>query len=142
MPQEAIDYVLSSGSGFEHGKRHIYQQYQKQEGREANVQFLRREYVIGGHSNAIPGSNYWLQSDSNGLYIGKLRDDGSKAVNLPWKTVEKRIGELIALGRYLSKAEIEQIRAEQTEQNTEQPTAVVINDEELVQRHYSLGDKV
>ena len=142
MPQEAIDYVLSSGSGFEHGKRHIYQQYQKQEGREANVQFLRREYVIGGHSNAIPGSNYWLQYDSKGLYIGKLRDDGSKAVNLPWKTVEKRIGELIALGRYLSKAEIEQIRAEQTEQNTEQPTAVVINDEELVQRHYSLGDKV
>lgn len=142
MPQEAIDYVLSSGSGFEHGKRHIYQQYQKQEGREANVQFLRREYGIGEHSNAIPGSNYWLQYDSNGLYIGKLRDDGSKAVNLPWKTVEKRIGELIALGRYLSKAEIEQIRAEQTEQNTEQPTAVVINDEELVQRHYSLGDKV
>lgn len=142
MPQEAIDYVLSSGSGFEHGKRHIYQQYQKQEGREANVQFLRREYGIGEHSNAIPGSNYWLQYDSNGLYIGKLRDDGSKAVNLPWKTVEKRIGELIALGRYLSKAEIEQIRAEQTKQNTEQPTAIVINDEELVQRHYSLGDKV
>lgn len=99
MPQEAIDYVLSSGSGFEHGKRHIYQQYQKQEGREANAQFLRREYGIGEHSNAIPGSNYWLQYDSNGLYIGKLRDDGSKAVNLPWKTVEKRIGELIALGR-------------------------------------------
>ena len=142
MPQDAIDYVLSSGSGFEDGKRRIYQQYQKQEGREANVQFLRREYGIGGHSNAIPGSNYWLQYDSKGLYIGKLRDDGSKAVNLPWKTVEKRIGELIALGRYLSKAEIERISAEQSSTKADQSTAAPANEEEPVQRHYSLGDKV
>ena len=37
VPQDAIDYVLSSGSGFEDGKRRIYQQFLKQKGTEANV---------------------------------------------------------------------------------------------------------
>lgn len=98
MPQDAIDYVLSSGSGFEDGKRRIYQQFLKQEGTEANVRFLRREYGIGGHSDAIPGTDYWLEYDAKGIHLSKLHDDGSKAVNLSWNVVEKRIGELIALG--------------------------------------------
>lgn len=67
MPQDAIDYVLSSGSGFEDGKRRIYQQFLKQEGTEANVQFLRREYGIGGHSDAVPGTDYWLEYDAKGF---------------------------------------------------------------------------
>ncbi len=142
MPQEAIDYVLSSGSGFEDGKRRIYQQFLKQEGTEANVRFLRREYGIGGHSDAIPGTDYWLEYDAKGLHLSKLHDDGSKAVNLSWKVVEKRIGELIALGRYLGKAEIERISAEQSSPKADQSTAAPANEEEPVQRHYSLGDKV
>lgn len=142
MPQEAIDYVLSSGSGFENGKQRIYQQFLKQEGTEANVRFLRREYGTGGHSDAIPGTDYWLEYDAKGLHLSKLRDDGSKAVDLSWNAVEKRIGELIALGRYLNKAEIEQISAEPVEQKTDQSTATLVNEKEPVQRHYSLGDKV
>lgn len=142
MPQEAIDYVLSSGSGFEDGKRRIYQQFLKQEGTEANVQFLRREYGIGGHSDAIPGTDYWLEYDAKGLHLSKLHDNGSKAVNLSWKVVEKRIGELIALGRYLGKAEIERISAEQSSPKADQSTAAPANEEGPVQRHYSLGDKV
>ena len=142
MPQDAIDYVLSSGSGFEDGKRRIYQQFLKQEGTEANVRFLRREYGIGGHSDAIPGTDYWLEYDAKGLHLSKLHDDGSKAVNLSWNVVEKRIGELIALGRYLSKAEIERISAEQSSTKADQSTAAPANEEEPVQRHYSLGDKV
>ena len=123
MPQDAIDYVLSSGSGFEDGKRRIYQQFLKQEGTEANVRFLRREYGIGGHSDAIPGTDYWLEYDAKGIHLSKLHDDGSKAVNLSWNIVEKRIGELIALGRYLSKAEIERISAEQSSTKADQSTA-------------------
>ena len=142
MPQDAIDYVLSSGSGFEDGKRRIYQQFLKQEGTEANVRFLRREYGIGGHSDAIPGTDYWLEYDAKGIHLSKLHDDGSKAVNLSWNVVEKRIGELIALGRYLSKAEIERISAEQSSTKADQSTAAPANEEEPVQRHYSLGDKV
>ena len=142
MPQDAIDYVLSSGSGFEDGKRRIYQQFLKQEGTEANVRFLRREYGIGGHSDAIPGTDYWLEYDAKGLHLSKLHDDGSKAVNLSWNVVEKRIGELIALGRYLSKAEIERISAEQSSTKADQSTAAPANEKEPVQRHYSLGDKV
>ena len=68
--------------------------------------------------------------------------DSSKAVNLSWNVVEKRIGELIALGRYLSKAEIERISAEQSSTKADQSTAAPANEEEPVQRHYSLGDKV
>ena len=61
---------------------------------------------------------------------------------LSWNIVEKRIGELIALGRYLSKAEIERISAEQSSTKADQSTAAPANEEEPVQRHYSLGDKV
>ena len=142
ISQEAIDYVLSSGSGFENGKQRIYQQYLKQEGAAANTQFLRREYGIGGRSDAIPGTDYWLEYDSKGLHLRKLHDDRSKAVNLSWNAVEKRIGELIVMERYLSKEESERISAEEVEEKTEQSPADPVNERESNQRHYSLGDKV
>lgn len=106
LPQAAIDYVLTHGSGYSHGKYRIYEQFQKGESAEENVRFLKNEYGIGGHSDAIPGTGYWEDHDSKGILIRpNLRDEGS--VLLRWPKVEKRIRELIAADRYLSNAEKE-----------------------------------
>lgn len=101
VPQAAIDYVLTRGSGFSQGKMRIYEQFQKQESAEKNVNFLKNEYGIGGYSDPIPESGYWEQHDGKGIELRK----GDLKVLLPWNKVAKRIGELIAADRYLNKAE-------------------------------------
>jgi len=101
IPQAAIDYVLTSGSGVSEGKMRIYEQFQKQETADKNIAFLKNEYGIGGHSDAIPESGYWEQHDGKGIELRK----GDTKVLLTWNKVAKRIGELIAADRYLNKAE-------------------------------------
>ena len=101
IPQAAIDYVLTRGSGVSQGKMRIYEQFQKQEYADKNVNFLKNEYGIGGYSDPIPESGYWEQHDGKGIELRK----GDLKVLLPWNKVAKRIGELIAADRYLNKAE-------------------------------------
>ena len=43
LPQAAIDYILTHGSGYSHGKYRIYEQFQKGESAEENVRFLKNE---------------------------------------------------------------------------------------------------
>ena len=101
LPQAAIDYVLAGGSGVSQGKFRIYEQFQKGESAEDNVKFLKNEYGIGGHSDAIPGTGIWEDHDSKGITL----KDGDQSVTLKWPKVEKRIRELIAADRYLNSAE-------------------------------------
>ena len=116
LPQAAIDYILSRGSGYDRGKYRIYEQFQKGESAEANVRFLKNEYGVGGRSDAIPGTGYWEDHDSKGILIRpNLRDEGS--VLLRWPKVEKRIRELIAADRYLSSAEKKAYSDYRQEQN-------------------------
>ena len=101
LPQAAIDYVLAGGSGVSQGKFRIYEQFQKGESAEDNVRFLKNEYGIGGHSDAIPGTGIWEDHDGKGITL----KEGENSVTLKWPKVEKRIRELIAADRYLSRAE-------------------------------------
>ena len=111
LPQEAIDYVLCGGSGVSAGKFRIYEQFQKQESKQENIKFLRDEYGIGGRSDAIPGSGYWEDHDGEGITISRDLQDPNGKYKITWAKVEKRIGELIAAGRYLNRAEQEQYAA-------------------------------
>ena len=101
IPQAAIDYVLTRGSGVSQGKMRIYEQFQKQETADKNIAFLKDEYGVGGYSDPIPESGYWEQHDGKGIELRK----GETKVLLTWNKVAKRIGELIAADRYLNKAE-------------------------------------
>lgn len=103
LPQSAIDYVLAGGSGFSEGKLRIYEQFQKGESAEDNIKFLKREYGIGGHSDAIPGTGIWEDYDGKGITL----KNGDNVVLLKWPKVEKRIRELISLGRYLPEKDAE-----------------------------------
>ena len=109
LPQEAIDYVLCGGSGISHGKFRILDQFQKKEGAQENIKFLKNEYGWGGRSDAIPGSCYWEQHDTKGISISRAVSfsDKKDVFLLKWPAVEKRIGELIAADRYLNRAEKE-----------------------------------
>ena len=109
LPQEAIDYVLCGGSGISHGKFRILDQFQKKEGTQENIKFLKSEYGWGGRSDAIPGSGYWEQHDTKGISISRAVSfsDKKDVFLLKWPAVEKRIGELIAADRYLNRAEKE-----------------------------------
>ena len=105
IPQEAIDYVLCGR--YSPSKLRIYDQYQKQESRQENAKFLKVEYGVGSYSNAIPSSGFRVDHDSTGITISRDYGDPDGKFLLTWAKVEKRIGELIAAGRYLNRAEKE-----------------------------------
>ena len=48
VSQEDIDAVLVKGNSVENGKYRIYRQFQKQEDKKKNIDFLKREYGTGG----------------------------------------------------------------------------------------------
>ncbi|MBQ7500487.1 MAG: hypothetical protein IJT91_06300, partial [Clostridia bacterium] len=103
IPQAAIDYVLTRGSGMSQGKMRIYEQFIKQEFAEKNIAFLKNEYGIGGYSDPIPESGSWEQHDGKGIMIKQ----GETKILLSWNKVANRIGELIAADRYLNRREKE-----------------------------------
>jgi len=110
IPQAAIDYVLIRGSGVSQGKLRIFEQFQKDESKEANIAFLKNEYGTGGYSDPIPGSGLWEDHDAKGIRLHRYSSSDA-TLNaefiLKWPAVEKRIRELIQANRYLNPKEIE-----------------------------------
>ena len=108
LPQGAIDYILTHGSGMYNGRFRIYEQFLKNEPKEKNIAFLKDEYGTGGHSDAIPGSGFMEMHDGKGIEIH--RSSSSKPgmdarVLITWPMAEKRIRELVAADRYLTPSE-------------------------------------
>ena len=108
ISQEDIDAVLTKGSGFHDGKYRIYEQYLKKESAEKNITFLKNEYGVGGSYPAVVNRDLDESHDSKGIQIsrGKITHPDAEFL-LKWNKAEKRIGELIDTGRYLSQKEIE-----------------------------------
>ena len=109
--QEIIDEVLTRGSGFENGKFRIYEQFEKNLSREENARFLKKEYGIGGSYPIKRGLG--IDEDHAGAGI-KLRSgfsEGSPKMLLKWTEAAKHIGQLIAIGQYLSPKEKKQYPA-------------------------------
>lgn len=108
ISQEDIDAVLLRGSGISDGKFRIYEQFLKQESPEKNAAFLKEEYGTGGAYPAAPDRQLDEWHDPKGIRIsaGSIGQPDAK-VTLTWSKAAKRIGELIAAGRYLNRAEKE-----------------------------------
>ncbi len=105
LPQAAVDHVLTHGTGVEHGKFGVYEFFIQKKTPIDNIRFLKETYGIGGHSDAIPGTGLWEDHDGKGISISRLNAGEKASVLLSWSMVEKRIRELIAADRYLTKAE-------------------------------------
>lgn len=105
--QEEVDRIILRGSSTVDDKYRIYQQMQKNLSDKENAEFLKHEYGTGGRS-----AYHGVISESHsakGLTLIREREIGQEEikVTLKWTQVSKRIRELIAVGRYMSKEEME-----------------------------------
>ena len=103
--QEIIDAVLTRGSGVSEGKMRIYEQFEKSLSAKENADFLKNEYGWGGSYPVIIGAGIDEQHDGKGITISKGIGSDKPHITLSWMQVEKRIGELIRLDRYLNPKE-------------------------------------
>ena len=107
FPQEIIDEVLTRGSGVSEGKMRIYEQFEKSLSAKENADFLKSEYGWGGVYPAIVGAGIDEQHDGKGIRISRGIGNDKPHIDLSWQQVEKRIGELIRMDRYLNPKEKE-----------------------------------
>ena len=105
--QEIIDAILTRGSGIYEGKMRIYEQFQKSLSSKENADFLKNEYGWGGSYPVIIGAGIDENHDGKGITISKGFGDNAPKLTLSWSQVEKRIGELIRMDRYLNPKEKE-----------------------------------
>ena len=157
--QEIIDAVLTRGSGVSEGKMRIYEQFEKSLSAKENADFLKNEYGWGGSYPVIIGAGIDEQHDGKGITISKGIGSDKPHITLSWSQVEKRIGDLIRMDRYLNPKEKERYpewlekqeerRAELAEQrknreilSTAPPEPENKEDEPEAQYEYHLGDSV
>ena len=106
--QEIIDAVLTRGSGVSEGKMRIYEQFEKSLSAKENADFLKNEYGWGGSYPVIIGAGIDENHDGKGITLSKGFGNDAPKLILKWNQVEKRIGELIRMDRYLNPKEKEQ----------------------------------
>ena len=157
--QEIIDAVLTRGSGVSEGKMRIYEQFEKSLSAKENADFLKNEYGWGGSYPVIIGAGIDEQHDGKGITISKGIGSDKPHITLSWSQVEKRIGDLIRMDRYLNSKEKEKYpewlekqeerRAELAEQrknreilSTAPPEPKNKEEEPEAQYEYHLGDSV
>ena len=138
ISQEDIDAVLTRGSGVYDGKYRIYEQYLKKESSENNITFLKNEYGVGGAYPAVGDRNLDESHDPKGIKISRGRIMQPDAeVLLKWNKVEKRIGELIDAGRYLSQKEIEHYPVYHAQEEARRARWAISNEFRSIVRDYN-----
>ena len=85
----------------------IYEQFQKSLSAKENIDFLKNEYGWGGSYPIIIGTGIDESHDGKGIMLSRGFEDNAPRLLLNWSKVEKRIGELIKLDRYLNPKERE-----------------------------------
>lgn len=105
--QEIIDAILTRGSGVSEGKMRIYEQFEKSLSAKENADFLKEEYGWGGSYPVITGTDISEDHNAKGIRISKGIGEDKPHIDLKWSDVEKRIGELIKMDRYLNSKEKE-----------------------------------
>ncbi|MCB5682648.1 N-6 DNA methylase [[Ruminococcus] gnavus] len=144
----------------------IYEQFEKSLSAKENADFLKNEYGWGGSYPVIIGAGIDESHDGKGITITKGIGKENPHITLSWSQVEKRIGELIRMDRYLNPKEKERYpqwlesqeerraKIEETKRNREilsnappeqelaekEPEEAEISQD--VKYEYHLGDKV
>ena len=157
--QEIIDAVLTRGSGVSEGKMRIYEQFEKSLSAKENADFLKNEYGWGGSYPVIIGAGIDENHDGKGITITKGIGKDNSHITLSWSQVEKRIGGLIRIDRYLNpkekekypewlekqeerRAEIEEQKRNREILSTAPPEPDKPAEETETQYEYHLGDSV
>ena len=109
ITQDEVDAFLIQGGNSSGGKLRIMSHFLCDRTDNGRVDFLKREYGhgggtlsdINGWSDATPGKGITLQR-------GNIMNPDAE-INLKWNAVAKRTGQLIAEGRYMTRAELDAI---------------------------------
>lgn len=112
LPQQVIDEIICSGSNTAGSNIAICGYYKRGHTPAENVQFLEEHYGTGtGKGFVIDGEYYSAVFEEEGIRVASGRGvhAADESVLLPWRTVDKRIKELLTLGRYMSAADYEQV---------------------------------
>lgn len=156
--QELIDTYLTKGSF--NSKARIYEQFTKPSSKKENIAILKEEYgLFSGSTCAVPYTGLWDNTSGKGieLYFYKKGMYHNRQL-IPWAKVEKRIGELIKLDRFLNpkekaeypkwleqeearRAELEEIRRNREILSTA-PSEVEVQQAPDEHYEYHLGDTV
>ena len=131
VSQEDIDAVLVKGNSVANGKYRIYHQFQKQEDKKKNIDFLKREYGTGGFFvNFSDGTEGYVWYSGKGIAIDHDGISAEHRLVLSWAKTEKRLRELIRDNRYLNPKEkdhyadyLESVSAPQYEIDTQRKLA-------------------
>jgi len=131
VSQEDIDAVLVKGNSVANGKYRIYHQFQKQEDKKKNIDFLKREYGTGGFFvNFSDGTEGYVWYSGKGISIDRDGISTEHDLVLSWSKAEKRLRELVKDNRYLNPKEkdhyadyLESISAPQHEIDTQRKLA-------------------
>ena len=152
ITEDEIDAAMTNGSSFAGGKGRIFVFFQGNHTDKEKVDFLKREYGIGGRSHALSGATYSGEDhDGKGLHYKK---QDCPDVNFTWEKVSKRITGLIRKGRYLTeqeqaeydKIQTEKALAEEDALQAQQPTPEIWEYNGVKERHpddmvlYQMGD--
>lgn len=131
VSQEDIDAVLVKGNSVANGKYRIYHQFQKQEDKKKNIDFLKREYGTGGFFvDFSDDTEGYVWYSGKGISIDRDGISTEHDLVLSWSKAEKRLRELVKDNRYLNPKEkdhyadyLESISAPQYEIDTQRKLA-------------------
>jgi len=94
-----VNLLLNRGSGFENGKKRIFEFFKSNNNKQEQIEMLKNEYGSGGSSSTL----YSEMHDASGIQYENRALNETKEVK--WPEVRNIISDLIEEGRYYTKYE-------------------------------------
>lgn len=108
LPQQIIDEALCMGFNDRDSRKIICAYYMKD--KPDNASFLQKSYGTNGAGLIIQGQEYAVWYDPEGIRVSPGRTVQKLHTTLvTWEQAAKRIRELLDMGRYMPKEELEQV---------------------------------
>lgn len=108
LPQQVIDEALCIGFNDPNSRLIICAYLMKDKPLEDNAAFLQRKYKTNGAGLYIQGREYAIWYDPDGIRVSTGRSAQKRySTHVSWTQAAKRIRELLDLGRYMPKSEID-----------------------------------
>jgi len=108
LSDSEIADILRTGGGERDSRERIYERFREDRTHEYLVDFLRKEYRVGGKGFEINGKEIAIWYDEDGMRFGHLRKANKEYfMSFSWEEVESKISALIESGDYLSREEAE-----------------------------------
>lgn len=109
MPQQIIDEILTTGNNDVDGIIKICIQYSKNKSAAENIDFLKNEYGIGGKGFIFDGNKVSIWWNDEGIRVAYGERANGRGELLSWERIDKRIGELLEIGRFAPQESIDKM---------------------------------